>query len=643
MKFCVWLLIVLPAIVWAQSPPNGSRPTANVLKNGNFERFSDADNLWDGVDQEGFLAGDVGEESSPRKPSQSPSQGIFFQKWLGSVEAILEGGNIGRLAMPISVQVADLNKDGLLDIITVDGAGYFRVYFNSGTPAEPKFTHCEMVPVFLGCFPWIKGAGRFYSDGMKLALGDFTKTGTPDLVLGNYYGDLMIIKNSGTPRSPKWSQPIDINAIRVPTTKDDHRWANLFAPACYDWNKDGKVDVLVGEGSYSANAVHLLLNTSTGFGSRSNPVFTKDDSDYLAYGDGREQLIPAVVDYNGDGCPDLLVGDRTGNINCYLSAGPWKREDELKRMPDPISFGGQTSIGVGRPGARCVAPAAADLNGDGKFDIIIGKPDGRIAVSYNIGTSTEPKFGPLVELKGEKVFPKGAIRAPSDWAVNFGYRQGNFYGYYCVVSPTEDPEAAQTTGGHALKFGYNSVQNKIIPYFKFFFPGVSRTDIDIAPKVGFSTDGISPIWVGVGASAAEVDSNVSILRQTTSPDAILPDVTYTLSFKVKGNGVKDGHASIFFGGWLIRDLAAAKAETGRPDNRACEALSQDFNFSVGPSWTTVSKQIKFHFTQAELNRPEKWRNSASKIDYRSSLDIRAAVNVGNGVFYIGDVQLVPSS
>ena len=51
--------------------------------------------------------------------------------------------------MPISVSLADMNGDGLLDIVTMDVLGYLRIYFNSGTPQEPKFTHGELAGIFL--------------------------------------------------------------------------------------------------------------------------------------------------------------------------------------------------------------------------------------------------------------------------------------------------------------------------------------------------------------------------------------------------------------------------------------------------------------------------------------------------------------
>ncbi|MEI8235455.1 MAG: VCBS repeat-containing protein [Verrucomicrobiota bacterium] len=623
MKPCFLAALLLPLAAFAQNPPGAAAPAAPaapILKNGNFDQFVPQDNTWDGVDNDGFLCGEV-----------------------ASYAAILEGGGIGQMAMPISVQVADFNQDGLLDILTLDGGGYFRIYFNSGTPTEPKFTHCETIPLFLGRFLEPHTIGyRFIRDGAKIAIGDFDKSGMQDLVLGNYYGDVMRIRNTGTPSAPEWRQPQGFDEIKIPTTRDGHLWANLLAPAVYDWNKDGKPDLLLGEGSYSANTVHLLLNTATsGFGVKSTLAFNEDAQEYLAFGDGREQLIPAVVDYNGDGNPDLLVGDRNGNINVYLSQGPWKKGAELKRQPQPISFDGVTSIGTGQEGMRCVAPAVADLNGDGKFDIIVGKPNGHIAVSYNIGTATEPKFGPLVEIKGEDLWKKGSLKVPKEWGVDFGYRQGNINSNFSVVTPEEDPEAAGG-GTNVLKFFYEPNLNKIIRRQPMILPGIPLKDL--TPRTGFQPDGISPGYWGesVGWAPLIRDSNVADLCQSPAPMALKPNARYMLSFKVKGRNVREGHATILFGGWLIRDLAAAKTGTPSPDNRATEALYTDVNFNVTPGWTTVSKPISFRFQkELELNQTEKWSKPGSKIEYRSLLDIRASVTPHDGVFYISDVQITP--
>src|SRR5882762_808134 len=97
----------------------------NLILNGDFAKSAPADNLWDGVDGAGFLAG--------------------FRR---GTYALTESGKVGGQDMPISVSLVDLNGDGLPDIVTSDPSGVLRAFFNSGTKTEPKFTYAEIIPIF---------------------------------------------------------------------------------------------------------------------------------------------------------------------------------------------------------------------------------------------------------------------------------------------------------------------------------------------------------------------------------------------------------------------------------------------------------------------------------------------------------------
>jgi len=599
------LLIALPMLGLAQTKPE----PRNFLVNGSFESFLPADNLWDGVDGGGYLAGARG----------------------GS-DVISERGAVESVPMAISVQAGDLNADGLVDLLTVDMEGYFRVYFNSGTKTEPKFTTCEMIPIYLARLDWLKRRLA-----MKACLYDLNRDGTLDLVLGSYGGEIMMLRNTGSTRVPEFRQPFPLETILVRTSKSGNLWGNVFAPAMWEWTGTGKADLLIGEGSYSANAIHLLVNQ----GNTTTPRFNEERRYYLAYGDGREQLVPAVVDYNGDGEPDLIVGDRKGTLNVYLSDGPWNSDKELK-FATTIACGTVSSFN------GCIAPAVADLNGDGLFDLLIGKTNGRIAIAYNRGTKQEPKFDTPVELKGEDFWGRGTIRNPSGWAVDFGTFKGNIYGYVTVVKQEEEPkEGSYPDGKHALKAGYLPPLNKIIRYAPLVLPAYGAAagpaDLAIAPNA------VSPLWDPLQAVTAgfNTDNNMVIVRKVLENTAVKPGVEYALSFKVKGRGVKDAHWHLSYRGSLKRSESRITERVGRgvrmQHDVANEALGQEADFTVGTGWTTVARNLTFKFVKEPvLNKPEGLKNGPAP-NYWLGLEIRATLNPGDGVFYLDDVKLVEAN
>ena len=238
--------------------------------------------------------------------------------------------------MPISVGATDMNADGLVDLVTMDVLGYLRIYFNSGDKQQPKFTSGDLGGIFLTRTAQNDLTIGREAPGARLAPRIFPtemmKSGKKDLIAGNYLGEVLFVPNGGSAQVPDFKQPQEVSRAVIPTMKDPRkRWGNVFAPCTWDWNGDGKEDLLLGEGSYSANNIHLLINQGSG----ARPAFDESKRYVLAFGDGLEQLTPTVVDYNGDGAPDLLVAERSGKIAVYLNKG---EATKLDAPPAEIPF-----------------------------------------------------------------------------------------------------------------------------------------------------------------------------------------------------------------------------------------------------------------------------------------------------------------
>jgi hypothetical protein len=94
----------------------------------------------------------------------------------------------------------------------------------------------------------------------------------------------------------------------------------------------------------------------------------------------------STVDWNGSGCPGLLLGSSSGHVYWVPNQGSRQR----------CSFGAPVELAAdGKPIAapgRNSCPVAADWDGDGLADLIVGAGDGSVAWYRHIGTAQQPKF-----------------------------------------------------------------------------------------------------------------------------------------------------------------------------------------------------------------------------------------------------------
>ncbi|MCC3153338.1 FG-GAP-like repeat-containing protein, partial [Hymenobacter sp. BT770] len=125
-----------------------------------------------------------------------------------------------------------------------------------------------------------------------------------------------------------------------------------YSVAAADVNGDGKPDLLVA--NYYSNSVSVLLNTAaTG---AATPSFAAQ----ATFATGSSPSSVAVADVNGDGKPDLLVANNTSStVGVLLNA-------TATGAATP-SFAAQAAFATG---SNPLSVAAADVNGDGKPDLL---------------------------------------------------------------------------------------------------------------------------------------------------------------------------------------------------------------------------------------------------------------------------------
>lgn len=333
--------------------------------------------------------------SSPIEKFQSahnPWGGVDGQNFLRVLEAraavVTNEGKNAMLPVPCTPNAVDLNGDGLLDLVVVDARGFTWFYANQGTKTEPRFSSGEIIPIMLS-------RGGAQCPGMEAVMYD--DNGLNGLVYGDWLGQIFYVPNLGSKAQPRFTQPRVPEDYLVPTSLKGKLWGNYFFPTVYDWDGDGRKDLIVGEGTYSANSIWLYLNQ----GSNSRPQFNEKEGKRFALvrGLGREHLTPVVLDWNGDGRPDIVTGERTGGLSVYINeSAPGAREYKF-REPVGIKLGTQENAGA------LSRMRFADINGDGLPDALVGRSNGRIGIALNKGGKAEPLLDSMREVSGINPFP----------------------------------------------------------------------------------------------------------------------------------------------------------------------------------------------------------------------------------------------
>jgi hypothetical protein len=193
---------------------------------------------------------------------------------------------------------------------------------------------------------------------------DFNGDGAKDLITGENYGCIRFYRNTGTDSNPQFS-----GYTLLQVGGSDYYCNDGFSmPEVVDWDNDGVLDVICGDGGDDTGGrVYLLHNT----GSNAAPVFPSAQEipnvNVGAYG----TASPTVVDWDGDGDKDLLVGETYGKIYYYENTGTDSSPSFTSGQP--LKADGSTlSVGY------YARPTVADWNSDGTPDLLVGSDDGTV-------------------------------------------------------------------------------------------------------------------------------------------------------------------------------------------------------------------------------------------------------------------------
>ena len=256
----------------------------------------------------------VGNEEIRRYAKPNPSAGY---NW-GSSQGPGDGFN-GGYSNPLLV---DWDGDGMLDLLVGDMTGLYDWYPNRGSREWPRLApplrlHCGDEEL-LG--PWRVRPGA----------ADFTGNGLPDLVTMDRDLDLAIFRRTGRDDLAALEpgeklryedgDAIKTHGVYTPGGGDGRGRTKIEV---VDWDGDGRWDLVLGVGPQHRSAFkasYLLLCRNVG--TNQEPVFKRPeillfDEDGVPLEFWRHGVHPAVVDWDGDGKWEVVVGADKGMIWYY--------------------------------------------------------------------------------------------------------------------------------------------------------------------------------------------------------------------------------------------------------------------------------------------------------------------------------------
>lgn len=270
----------------------------------------------------------------------------------------------------ISFVAEDLDSDGIREIITAPGSGRepeIKIFNSKG----------KLLYKFLAY-------SKNFQGGVNVAAGDLNGDGNKEIITSPRSGALQI-RIFGF-KGGKWTQIIK---AFYAYSKSQSQFANITVA---DIDGDGKDEIIAAPGPGTAPVLKI-------FGLRNNEIKQITPQIYAYDKNTRNGVNLSAGDIDGDGNDEIIVSSSTGNFDIKV----FKKASNGKLVVIKKGF-----FPFGRKTDQGINTAAADINGDGKDEIIastagVGQPVVHIFSSDKFKKLKEFKAYPYKSVSGLRV------------------------------------------------------------------------------------------------------------------------------------------------------------------------------------------------------------------------------------------------
>jgi hypothetical protein len=317
------------------------------------------------------------ENIAPRPAVPKLAAGRYFEQ----VDPYMKSGALSR---PVAV---DWNGDGKLDIVAGNSAGFIQLFENIGTPAQPAFEDRgyleaggKVIRKMAGPNGSIQGPAEEKWGYANPWVADWDLDGKLDLIVNDIWGEVIWYRNTGTRQQPVLAaaKPVEVEWRGAPPKPEWTWWTPKgkqlvtqwrTTPRVIDWDRDGLPDlVMLNHQGYLV----LFRRTRDASGLKLLPperIFLLANGRFLNLSAGRGgssgRRKVDFADWDNDGDLDLITDSDEGPV-WYENTG--SQENPVMQLRGTIV---KAKLAGHNP-----TPNAADWNGDGRPDLLVGAEDG---------------------------------------------------------------------------------------------------------------------------------------------------------------------------------------------------------------------------------------------------------------------------